>query len=126
VRVLIVDDEPYVRDAVRDLLEQRGRVVVSEAADGKQAMAAVAGFAPELVLLDLHLGGESGLDVASALTTEWPDLPVLLLTVGSESQERIRKSGARGLIVKHRLHTVDLDALLRELSTGAGQPIGGA
>jgi CheY-like chemotaxis protein len=113
LRVLVVDDEPGMREAISDLFTEQGHVVVAEARNGQEAMEAAASFRPEVVLLDLRLGQESGLDVARALTTEWPDLPVLLISVGEESAKRVAASGARGLIVKHRLHTVDLDALCR-------------
>jgi CheY-like chemotaxis protein len=113
LRVLVVDDEPGMRDAISDLFTEQGHVVVAEARNGQEAMEAAGSFRPEVVLLDLRLGQESGLDVARTLTTEWPNLPVFLISVAEESAQRITASGARGLIVKHRLHTVDLDALCR-------------
>jgi two-component system, NarL family, nitrate/nitrite response regulator NarL len=112
VRVLIVDDHPESREVVRELLENRGHVVVAEAADGKEAIAATARFNPDVVLLDLGLGGESGFDVARELTGTWPDLAVLLVSVGGDaSPELVRACGARGLTRKERLYTADLAAL---------------
>jgi DNA-binding NarL/FixJ family response regulator len=112
MRVVIVDDHPDSREVVRELLENRGHVVVAEAADGQGALAATARFKPDAVLLDLGLGGESGFDVARELTGTWPELAVLLVSVsGDASPELVRASGARCLTRKERLYTADLAAL---------------
>ena len=81
MRVLIVDDQASFRAAARELLEARGHTVAAEAADGREAMAAAASTAPDVVLLDIGLGGESGFDVARALTQAWPELAVLLVSI---------------------------------------------
>src|SRR5689334_17237018 len=71
MRVLIVDDQAAFRDASRELLEKRGHVV-AEAVDESEALRATARFDPDAVLVDVRLGGESGFDVARALTRAWP------------------------------------------------------
>lgn len=65
-RVLIVDDDPLIRNAVRDGLEDHG-YVVTEAASGAEALTRVTATAPAVVLLDLGLPDRSGLDVLSDL-----------------------------------------------------------
>jgi DNA-binding response OmpR family regulator len=113
VRFLIVEDHSEAREAIRELLEQTGHEV-AEASSGSEAEAAVAQFDPEAVLLDVHLGGESGLDVARALTEAWPNLAVVLTSIDSHlSPERVRACGARAFVSKYRLHAVDLAALLK-------------
>jgi DNA-binding NarL/FixJ family response regulator len=113
LRFLIVEDHAEAREAMRDLLEQSGHEV-AEAASGREAEAAVTQFDPEGVLLDLRLGDESGFDVARALTEAWPDLAVVITSIDPDevSSERLRACGARGFVAKHRLHAVDLPALL--------------
>lgn len=113
MRFLIVDDNADAREAIRGLLEQSGHEV-AEAARGSEAEAAVAQFDPEAVLLDVRLGGESGIDVARALTEAWPDLAVVLMSIDSHmSPECVSACGARGFVSKYSLHTVDLAALFK-------------
>jgi DNA-binding NarL/FixJ family response regulator len=111
---LIVDDQPAFRDAASEWLHARGHVVVAEAEDGQGALAAAARFAPDAVLLDIGLGSESGFDVARALADAYPGLAVLLISItdAGVSAERVRESGARGFLLKERLITADLEALL--------------
>jgi CheY-like chemotaxis protein len=112
MRVLIVDDNHEARTVVRAVLERRGHVVIAEADNGKDAVAATTQSEPDIVLVDVRLGEESGYDVAKALTSTWPELAVLLMSVDSQaSTELAGASGARGLVVKQRLHTIDLDEL---------------
>ncbi|HNE89180.1 MAG: response regulator [Candidatus Nanopelagicales bacterium] len=84
--VLIVDDEPSVRDLIRDTLELEDHVV-NEAVDGPSALEALrADQLPDLVVLDIMMPGMSGLDVLTELrgqpTTK--ELPVILLTAMSD------------------------------------------
>src|SRR3954453_12722076 len=112
VRILLVDDQPAFRDAPRALLESRGNVG-SEASSGEEAQAAVLSFGPDVVLLDVRLGGESGFEVARALTRAWPELAVVLVSVDTHaSPEAVRAVGARGFVPKRQLHVVDLGAFL--------------
>jgi CheY-like chemotaxis protein len=113
IRFLIVDDRPEARELVRGVLERRGYAVVGEAANREEALAAAAGAEPDAVLVDLRLGEESGLELARALTTTRPQLPVLMVSVDSTATpELVQAYGARGFVVKTRLDEVDLPALL--------------
>jgi DNA-binding NarL/FixJ family response regulator len=113
LRVLIVDDQQSFRDVARELLRARGHVVVAEAQSGRTALDAAARFAPDAVLLDVRLQGESGLVVARALMDAHPDLLVLLTSSDDSGMrpERVRECGARGFVLKQRLPRVDLDHL---------------
>jgi DNA-binding response OmpR family regulator len=86
--VLVVDDDPTVSDVVRRYLEQDG-CRVSLAADGPAALAAVAAEVPDLVVLDLMLGGIDGLEVCRRLRAKLPDLPVVMLTALGEESDRV-------------------------------------
>ena len=84
--ILIVDDEPSVRDLIRDTLELEDHVV-QEAVDGPSALEALSGGdLPELVVLDIMMPGISGLDVLTELRAKdsTKDLPVILLTAMSD------------------------------------------
>jgi DNA-binding response OmpR family regulator len=86
--VLVVDDDPTVSDVVRRYLEQDG-YRVRLAADGLAALAAVAAETPDLVVLDLMLGGIDGLEVCRRLRRDHPDLPVVMLTALGEEADRV-------------------------------------
>lgn len=121
-RVLLVDDAPSVRLAVRALLEWRGYVIVGEAGCATSAMEAVECLAPDAVVLDVRLGDDNGFDVARILTRLRPELPVLLV---SDDDYRswdglIEDSGARGFALKSEFAKVDLEEVL--VSAPAGQP----
>jgi DNA-binding response OmpR family regulator len=86
--VLVVDDDPTVSDVVRRYLEQDG-CQVRLAADGLAALAAVAEEPPDLVVLDLMLGGIDGLEVCRRLRRDRPALPVVMLTALGEEADRV-------------------------------------
>jgi DNA-binding response OmpR family regulator len=86
--VLVVDDDPTVSDVVRRYLEQDG-FEVRLAADGLTALAAVRAEPPDLVILDLMLGGIDGLEVCRRLRRDRPDLPVVMLTALGEEADRV-------------------------------------
>ena len=86
-RVLVVDDEPSIREIVRGFLERDGMTVV-EAADGPSAVEVAREAAPDVVVLDLMLPGFDGLEVLRRIRT-FADPFVLLLTARSEEVDRI-------------------------------------
>ena len=85
--VLVVDDIPEARAMARRALEQDG-VRVSEAADGRSALAAVDGERPDLVLLDLSMPGMSGLEVLAQLRRT-SDVPVMVLSGREDESDRV-------------------------------------
>jgi DNA-binding response OmpR family regulator len=98
--VLVVDDEPVVRDVLTRYLERDG-FAVSEAADGEQALAAIRGGAPDAVVLDLMLPRLSGLDVLKLVRLE-TSVPVIILSARASEAERIDglRLGADDYVVK--------------------------
>lgn len=112
--VLIVDDHPEFRAAVRALLEADGFTVVGESADGESAIAAAASLDPELVLLDVQLPDMDGFQVAEQLC-RLADPPQVVLTSsrdGSDYGPCITVCGARGFVPKGDLSGAAIAALL--------------
>ena len=120
-RVLVVDDRPDFREAVRLLLERRGYAVVAEAGCAATALDAVERFAPEAVLLDVRLGDDDGFVVCRRLTRARPGLAVLLTSTGDYDQrdDLVASSGARGFLHKTRLLDTDLGRYSRDPSRAA-------
>lgn len=84
-RVLLVDDDPDVRELVRETLGRAGHSVL-EAADLGAAVALLDGARPDVVLLDLDLpGGSSGLDLLPELARRACEAPVIVLTASGET-----------------------------------------
>ncbi len=98
--VLVVDDEPMVREVVARYLERDG-VRVHEVADGDQALAWLAANHPALVVLDVMLPGVDGLSLLRRLRADG-DVPVILLTARAEEVDRVvgLELGADDYVVK--------------------------
>jgi DNA-binding response OmpR family regulator len=86
--VLVVDDDPTVREVVAGYLERAGLEVV-EAGDGVAAVDAARERSPDLVVLDLTLPGLDGLEVFRRMRSERGDLPVVMLTARGEESDRV-------------------------------------
>ncbi len=85
--ILVVDDEPEIVRLVRDYLERAGFEVVA-AADGDEALRAFHRRRPDLVILDLGLPGQDGLDVARTMRDS-ETVPIIMLTARSEETDRV-------------------------------------
>lgn len=88
VRILIIDDEPTIRRVLRLSLESKS-YVIDEAKDGQSGAAKVASFHPHLVLLDLGLPDQNGLEVLKELR-KWTRVPIIILTVADDEQTKVR------------------------------------
>ena len=112
--VLIVDDHPAFRESASALLEAEGFAVVGEAADGDEAIAAVARLRPQVVLLDIQLPDLDGFAVA-ALLARGPDPPSVVLISSREAAAygpRLGAAAALGFIPKRELSGSALAALV--------------
>ncbi len=116
-RILIIDDDKAIRDAVRQILEEEG-FEAFEAADGDAAIDAVRTSVPHLVLCDMFMPGTDGLEILRVLRTEFPNLPAIAISGGGLRGELdvlkiARHLGARGVLHKP-LRRAPLLALVRE------------
>ncbi|GAB4576353.1 MAG: response regulator transcription factor [Anaerolineae bacterium] len=108
-RILVVDDEPTIREILRKYLEQEG-FLVTEAATGPEALAALREAGPDLVILDVMLPGLDGISITRAVRdpTEAAhlrvqgDVPIILLTARGEELDRVLgfEVGADDYVVK--------------------------
>ena len=86
--VLVVDDDPTLREVVSGYLTRAGLDVL-EAQDGHAALSVARDRSPDLVVLDLTLPGLDGLEVFRRLRAERGDLPVVMLTARGEESDRV-------------------------------------
>jgi CheY-like chemotaxis protein len=104
--VLVVDDEPDVRELARAILEMGGFHVIDEAEDGNDALARFVDLAPppmpSVVLLDNRMPGRSGLDVAQEMLRHNPDQVIVLFSahLDAEVEEAARNIGVAACVSK--------------------------
>jgi CheY-like chemotaxis protein len=116
LRCLLVDDSPRFLDAARGLLEGQGVVVVGVASNSADALRRAGELRPDVTLLDIDLGGESGLELARRLHGQAgrAPAPVILISTHAEQDyaELIAASPAIGFLPKTALSADAIHGLL--------------
>ena len=116
LRCLIVDDSSRFRKEARALLEHEGVSVVGIAASGDEAVRLAKNFGPDLALVDISLGNESGFDVARSLVDSSSGEPPAVIFISTyderEFSARIKASPALGFIAKTKLSAERIRQLL--------------
>jgi len=118
---LIVDDSPEFLEAARQLLADDGVTVVAFAATSDQAVDETLALHPDVALVDIELGTESGFDVAQRLAgLPHGGPPVVLISAesGSELAELVDASGALGFVSKTDLSGDAIQKLLARADSG--------
>jgi DNA-binding NarL/FixJ family response regulator len=118
-RIVIADDHPLFRSAVRPTLEVHSDLeVVGEAADGREALELCRRLRPELVLMDLSVPQMDGIVATHAIKREFPEIIVLILTALDESAglSDSLKAGAAAYVLKHSPTAQITDAVRRVLA----------
>ena len=103
IGVFIADDHPVVRQGIRQIVAATDDItVIDEATTGHETLQRLAEIQCDLVLLDLSLPDIDGLDLLKQLKREYPQRPILILTMHSEDQFALRalKAGASGYLTK--------------------------
>jgi CheY-like chemotaxis protein len=111
---LIVDDSAQFRAAARGMLERAG-ITVDLACDGAEALQCYRSHPPDVTLVDVDLGAESGFDVAEQLHhCEPPGIPVIMISTHSEQDfaEMISASTAVGFLPKFALSPSAIEEML--------------
>jgi DNA-binding NarL/FixJ family response regulator len=120
VRVVLADDHPMYRYGVAAVLTDVPDVeLVGQADTGTALLALVREARPDVVVTDMRMPDMSGADVTRTLVTEWPDLPVLVLTMhdDDESVYGAMRAGARGYLLKGA-DAGELVTTIRTLASG--------
>lgn len=120
VRIVIVDDHPLVREGLKQLLaEQNEFELVGEASDAAQARQIIAQLAPDIAVLDLTLGADSGMDLVRWLRQQYPSVRILVLSMQDEAlyAERLLRLGISGYVMKSAAEADFLNAL-RKVARG--------
>ena len=112
--LLIVDDHPILRRGLTALIESEpGLTVLAAVGTRVAALDAIRANRPDLVIVDLLLGGEDGLDLVKEIKRRYPSVPSLVLSMHDEEvyAERALSAGALGYVAKQELDETVLGAI---------------
>jgi two-component system, NarL family, response regulator LiaR len=122
LKVIIADDDPLARRAIRDALQAGGIVVIAEAAEGHDAVELVLHYDPDVVLMDVVLPRVDGIAATHRILKQNPAVVVVMMSANEDPELGLRclRSGAGGFLPK----TVPLEALPRAIRAAArGEPV---
>lgn len=120
MNVLIVDDHAIVRQGLRQILMESGKVMlIGEAACGAEAMQQIREVEWNVVVLDISLPDRNGIEILKQIKKERPKIPVLMLSMHEEGLYAIRalKAGASGYLTKQSAPS-ELMAAIKQISMG--------
>lgn len=107
VKVLIVDDHPMAREAMKEILqEDKIFHVISEAKNGKEALQLTEKHMPDLILMDIRLPDISGIEATRRIKASFPYVKIVMVTVSDDVVDLFEsiKYGAQGYLLKHVEH----------------------
>ena len=121
-RILIVDDDPYICDAVELILTGAG-YTVNAVNSGKSAIESIRALIPALILLDVRMPGISGLETLTALRRAGVSVPILMMTADNSpaTLQEVMFLGDSGYVLKP-FDADDLIARVGQTLTGADAP----
>jgi two-component system nitrate/nitrite response regulator NarL len=118
ITVLLVDDHTLFRSGVGSLLQRDPRIkVAGEASSGADGIERALQLKPDVILLDLHMPGLSGVETLRQILQGWPEAAVIMLTVSEEGEDLVDalQAGARGYLIKN----IDAAYLARAIERAA-------
>lgn len=121
IKILIADDHAIVREGLKQIVAEEKDIIVSGEAENSVKLMELLGKEKwNLVVLDINMPGKSGLEALKDIKIQYPDLPVLILSMFSEDQYGIRaiKAGASGYLKKVSAPTELVTAIRKIVSGG--------
>lgn len=102
LRIIVVDDEPIMRELIKEFLADAGHRIIAEGSNGDLAIKLAKRYQPDLIFLDINMPEVSGLDALASIKTINRNIMVIMVTASSATsdvQQAIR-TGADGYILK--------------------------
>jgi DNA-binding NarL/FixJ family response regulator len=109
MRLVIIDDDPFVCGSLRTILDAQGDIeVVAVGHDGNEAQELYRLHVPDILLTDIQMPECNGLEAAAAILGQWPDARIVLLTTFSDDEYIISalRMGAMGYLIKQDVTTI--------------------
>ncbi len=116
IRVLCVDDHPLVRKGIASMLANETDIqLVAEADNGRDAVQLFRRLQPDVVLMDLRMRDQDGIETTRTIRSEFPNARIIALTSydGDQDIYRALEAGVRGYLLKETAHTEVVDAIRR-------------
>ncbi|MEI2317121.1 helix-turn-helix transcriptional regulator [Bacillus paramobilis] len=120
IRLLIVDDQPFVRESLRTLLDRYEDLnVVGLAEDGNQAIDLCGRLQPHVILMDLDMQHMDGIEATKKIKQQWPHIRVLIFTTFQDTEQAVKslRNGADGFLLKS-IETLELANTIRLIHKG--------
>jgi len=120
IRILVADDHPLFREGVKQILAETSDIIAAdEASNGREVLAKLGQAQYDVILLDISMPGESGVEILKQIKNIRPDQVVLILSMLPEEQYAIRvlRAGASGYVAKENTPD-ELILAIRKVATG--------
>lgn len=120
IRLLIVDDQPFVRESLRTLLDRYEDLnVVGLAEDGNEAIDLCGRLQPHVILMDLDMQHIDGIEATKKIKQQWPHIRVLIFTTFQDTEQAVEslRNGADGFLLKS-IETLELANTIRLIHKG--------
>jgi DNA-binding NarL/FixJ family response regulator len=120
IKVLLVDDNAIILQQIKELIAtEPGLEVIGEVRDGLEVITKARELKPHLVLMDVKLPGQNGLEATRQLRTEMPELKVIMLTLFDVSiyRDAALANGAGDYVIKKKMRKELLPAIQRVMQT---------
>lgn len=120
--LLIVDDNPVMRETVRKVLWSKfPDLSINEAGDGREALIQIHSHLPDLILMDIHLPGDSGLKLTRKILDIFPQIVIIIFTNYDlpEYRQAAFENGAEFFLSKSALHKQKLTSVVGSVLAGA-------
>ncbi|MBS9802435.1 hybrid sensor histidine kinase/response regulator transcription factor [Bacillus toyonensis] len=120
IRLLLVDDQPFVRESLRTLLDRYEDLnVVGLAEDGNQAIDLCGRLQPHVILMDLDMQHMDGIEATKKIKQQWPHIRVLIFTTFQDTEQALEslRNGADGFLLKS-VDTLELANTIRLIHKG--------
>ncbi len=120
IRLLIVDDQPFVRESLRTLLDRYEDLnVVGLAEDGNEAIDLCGRLHPHVILMDLDMQHMDGIEATKKIKQQWPHIRVLIFTTFQDTEQAVEslRNGADGFLLKS-IETLELANTIRLIHKG--------
>ncbi len=114
IKIILADDHQIVRDGIKALLEKEDNIkIIDEAADGKELLEKIKQHKPDIVLMDISMPEISGIEATKILSTQEPDIKVLILSMYLNEDFILDaiKAGAKGYLPKNTTKLELIDAI---------------
>lgn len=121
LRILIVDDAPYIRDVLRVILTKYGHEIVGEAQDGEQAVAMALQHHPDLVIMDIVMPLKSGLQATKEILDQLPATKVVACST-ADQDTMVMKAMEAGAVdfINKPFHVADVLNIIEKIFYNAG------